>query len=135
MLNVIDTTEINIEDLLRKDIDILEEMKEKLKKQNILVNYIVVNNRDISNEKAISNYKSDYTWYDEKGVLYKKVPAIYLYMKEEKEKIDHLESELNEKKSPIRIYILNLWNDLLEKYSMELKDYWDQDIVIDIIQL
>lgn len=135
MLNVLDTTKINIEDLLKKDLDILEELKEKLKKADILVNYIVVNDRDTSEEKAISNYKSEYTWLDERGVSYKKIPSIYLYIKDEKEKIDNLEAELNEKKSPTRTYILNLWNDLLEKYNMSLKDYWDQDISINIIQL
>lgn len=135
MLNVIDATEINIEDLLKKDIDILEELKERLKKVEISVNYIVANTREISDKKALSNYKSDYTWYDEKGNLYKKVPCIYLYVKEEKEKIEYLESEFNEKNSPTRTYFLDVWNDLLEKYDMSLRDYWDQDIYINIIEL
>lgn len=135
MLNVLDSTEINIEDLLRKDIDILEELKERLKNVGILVNYIVANSRQVSEEKAVSNYKSDYTWYDNKGILYKKVPSIYLYIKEEKKKINNLENELNEKDSPTRTYFLNLWNDLLEKYNMSLRDYWDQDISINVIEL
>lgn len=135
MLNVINSTEINIEDLLKKDIDILEEMKQRLKNVGILVNYIVANSRQISEKKAISDYKSEYTWYDDKGNLYKKVPSIYLYVKEEKKKIDNLEGEFNEKDSPTRTYFLNLWNDLLEKYNMSLRDYWDQDISINVIEL
>ena len=135
MLNIIDSTEINIEDLLKKDIDILEELKERLRKVGISVNYIVANSREISNKKAISNYKSDYTWYDENGNLYKKVPSIYLYVKDDKEKINELENEFNERKSPTRTYFLDIWNDLLEKYNMSLRDYWDQDISINVIEL